>query len=226
MTTTLFNIIQSELIKKGLNEFVNDKGELVFFERENQFTRKILIFDEDVKEVVDDLLEGVHLNNAIHDENFKKAFIYRFLNRKINRQTVEAFQFELLATFLSKQDYINTIYEDIERYISQENSSNQENNQINKQISENTNVSDNRSAYANLPQSNLNLDFDNSIIETADDNTVSRNKQTSNQVNDTNVEGSNITQSKQYQLDELLKASGLITSILDEFDKKCFMQIF
>lgn len=226
MTTTLFNIIQSELIKKGLNEFVNENGELVFFERENQFTRKILMFDTDVKEVVNDLLQGVNLNNAIHDENFKKAFIYRFLNRQINRQTVEAFQFELLATFLSKQDYINTVYEDIEKYITQENSSNQENNQINKQISENTNVSDNRSAYANLPQSNLNLDFNNSIIETADDNTVSRNKQTSNQVNDTNVEGSNITQSKQYQLDELMKASGLITSILDEFDKKCFMQIF
>ena len=226
MTTRLFNIIQSELIKKGLNEFVNDKGELVLFERENQFTRKILMFDVDVKEVVDNLMQGVYLNNAIHDENFKKAFIYRFLNRQINRQTVESFQFELLATFLSKQDYINTIYEDIEKYITQENSSNQENNQINKQISENTNVSDNRSAYANLPQSNLNLDFNNSIIETADDNTVSRNKQTSNQVNDTNVEGSNITQSKQYQLDELLKASGLITNILDEFDKKCFMQIF
>ena len=226
MTTTIYKIIQSELIKNGFNEFVDENGDLIFFDKSRQFTNKILMFDDDVLNVVNELFQGVKLNNEIHDVHFKKTFIYRFLNRKINRQTVEAFQFELLATFLSKQDYINAIYEDIEKFILQENSSNQTSNQNNEQETNSNNLNDSRSAYANLPQSEVNLDVDNTTISTADDNTVSRNKQVSQQTSNNKTNGETLNKSNQYKLDELIKSSHLLSNILDEFDLKCFMQIF
>ena len=51
-TTTLFKIIQSELLKEGLNEFVDEDGNLIFFDSEYQFTSKILSYDEDIKKIV------------------------------------------------------------------------------------------------------------------------------------------------------------------------------
>ena len=226
MTTTLYKIIKSELINNGYDEFVDENGDLIFFDNNKQFTRKILLFDNDVQRVVNDLMIGIELENPGHDMHFKKTFVYRFLNRKINRQTVDAFQYELLATFLSKQDYINAIYEDVEKFILQENSSNQTSNQNNEQETNSNNLNDSRSAYANLPQSEVNLDVDNTTISTADDNTVSRNKQVSQQTSNNKTNGETLNKSNQYKLDELIKSSNLLSNILDEFDLKCFMQIF
>lgn len=226
MTTTLYKIIQSELINNGYDEFVDENGDLIFFDNNKQLTRKILLFDNDVQRVVNDLLIGIELENPVHDMHFKKTFIYRFLNRKINRQTVDGFQYELLATFLSKQDYINAIYEDVEKFILQENSSNQTSNQNNEQETNSNNLNDSRSAYANLPQSEVNLDVDNTTISTADDNTVSRNKQVTKQTSNNKTNGETLNKSNQYKLDELIKSSNLLSNILDEFDVKCFMQIF
>src|SRR5699024_11222302 len=84
-TTTLYNYIQSELIKKGLNEFVNDEGELVFFDSDNQFMTKILKYDEDVSDIVDHLFSNESLDKDEHDEHFKKIFIYCFIDRKSTR---------------------------------------------------------------------------------------------------------------------------------------------
>ena len=224
--TTIFKIIQSELINNGYDEFVDENGDLIFFDNNKQLTRKILLFDNDVQRVVNDLMIGIELENPVHDMHFKKAFVYRFLNRKINRQTIDAFQYELLATFLSKQDYINAIYEDIEKFILQENTTNQTNNQNNEQETNSNNLNDSRSAYANLPQSEVNLDVDNTTISTADDNTVSRNKQVTQQTSNNKTNGETLNKSNQYKLDELIKSSNLLSNILDEFDLKCFMQIF
>jgi len=62
MTTTLYSIIQSELIKKGLNEFVDTEGNLVLFNEEFQFMTKILTYDPDVQDIVNQLFQNVSLN--------------------------------------------------------------------------------------------------------------------------------------------------------------------
>jgi hypothetical protein len=36
-------------------------------------------------------------------------FLYRFINRQINRQTVESFKMQLLYTFLNHQDFLNRL---------------------------------------------------------------------------------------------------------------------
>lgn len=218
VTTTLYKYIQSELQKKGHDEFIDDEGNLVLFDNEHQFTTKILKFDDDVKNIVDDLFSGATLNNEETDHYFKKGFLMRFINRQINRQTIESFKMELLATFISNEDFINRLFKDIDLYVT----GTSENKQKNKQVNDGTTTTDNRSAFIDQPQSSVNLDLDKTKTDYATDNTISRNKQNNKQETDGQTTG----ESKSYQLDELFKINGLMDQIFDVFDKRCFLQIW
>ena len=226
VTITLFDYIQSELIKQGFDEFVDSDGNLVLFDEEFQFMTKILSFDEDVEKIVNQLFNGVSLDKREHDHHFKKSFLYRFLNRQINRQTIESFKVELMATFLVNQNYINTVYSDLDLFITQGQTSESDHLQENDQQSNSGSVTDNRQAYAELPQSNVQLDVDSTVMDYANDNTISRNKQTSDQntkgKTTSNTKGTN----KTYQMDNLFKSSGIMEKILNIFDRKCFLQIW
>lgn len=218
ITTTLYNYIQTELIKKGLNEFVNDAGELVFFNEDYQFMKKIISYDDDVAEIVDRLFFDLSLDDVENDHHFKKTFVLRFLNRQINRQTIEAFQVELMNTFLTNQHFINRVYQDLDKYIAGQS----DNNQQNQQVNDGTTTSDNRQAFADLPQNSVNIDVDDSVMTSASDNTISRNKQTNQQQTD----GTTTTQSKNYQLDQLLKSHSIMETVFLTFDEKCFLQVW
>ena len=217
-TTTLFKLIQSELIKEGFNEFVDEDGNLIFFESDHQFTSKILSYDEDIKKIVNDLFSNHQLDDQVFDDQFKKMFLYRFINRQINRQTVESFKMQLLYTFLNHQDFLNRLVKDLDQYLT--NATEQE--QINQQLTDGTTTNDNRQAFASLPQTNVQIDVDDTIMKSADDNTISRNKQKNNQQTDGTTKGT----SKAYQLDQLLKTNGLLDTVLDDFDRKCFLQFW
>ena len=225
-TTTLFNFIQSELIKKGYNEFVDKDGNLVFFDTDHQFMTKIFSYDEDVSDIVSDLFNGINLEDPVHDKHFKKSFLYRFINRQINRQTIEAFKLELLSVFMSNKTYINMVYEDLEDYILQKNISNSENEQNNNQVNSGSTTSDNRSAFADLPQSSTNLDVNNTVMQYPSDNTISRNKQTNQQETDGSTTNESNSENRSYSLDELFKSNGVLENILNIFDVKCFLQVW
>lgn len=225
-TTTLFNYIQSELIKKGYNEFVDDDGHLVFFDSNHQFITKIFSYDESVSEIVDDLFNGMTLDDSVHDEHFKKSFLYRFINRQINRQTIEAFKLEMLSVFMSNKTYINMVYEGLEDYILQKNISHSDNEQNDNQVNTGSTTTDNRSAFADLPQSQANLDINNTSMSYATDNTISRNKQTNQQETDGSSTNESNSENKVYQLDELFKSNGVLENILNIFDVKCFLQVW
>ena len=225
-TTTIYNIVHSELIKRGYNEIVDDEGNLIYFDSDLQFMNKIFSYDEDVSEIVDDLFNGNVLDDPVHDDHFKRSFFYRFINRQINRQTIEAFQLELLSVFMSNQKYINMVYEDLENHILQKNISHSENEQKNSQVNSGSNTSDNRSAFADLPQSSTNLDVNNTVMQYPSDNTISRNKQTNNSETDGETKGKNKGENRSYQLDELFKTNGLLEQIFNTFDVKCFLQVW
>ena len=94
-TTTLYKIVQSELYALGHDhEIVDKEGNLVFFDNKFQVMSKIMSYDEDIKNIVNHLFNGYGLEKEEHDTHFKKMFFYRFINREINRQTVESFMFE------------------------------------------------------------------------------------------------------------------------------------
>ena len=225
-TTTIYNFVHSELIKRGYNEIVDDEGNLIYFDNDLQFINKIFSYDEDISEIVDDLFNGNVLDDPVHDEHFKRSFFYRFINRQINRQTIEAFQLELLSVFMSNKTYINMVYEDLENYILQKNISHSDNEQNNNQVNTGSSTTDNRSAFADLPQSQANLDLNNTSMSYATDNTISRNKQTNQQETDGSTTNVSNSENKSYSLDELFKSNGVLENILNIFDIKCFLQIW
>src|SRR5690625_3114640 len=217
-TTTLFKLIQSECLKEGLNEFVDEDGNLIFFDSEHQFTSKILSYDEEIKKIVNDLFSNHQLDDPEFDDQFKKMFLYRFINRQINRQTVESFKMQLLYTFLNHQDFLNRLAKDLDQYLT--NATEQE--QINQQLTDGTTINDNRQAFASLPQKKVNNEDNDTKLKSADYNKNSKNKQKNNQQTDGTTKGT----SKAFQLDQLLKSNGLLDTILDEFDRKCFLQFW
>lgn len=225
-TTTLFNVIRSELIKQGHDEFVDSQGNLVLFDPDHQFMQKILNYDEDVSDIVDHLFNGVSIEKREYDQHFKKSFLFLFLNRQINRQTIEAFKVELSLTFMMHQSFITSVYTDLDKYIHQSSINQSSSKQMNKQDNEGTTTTDNRQAFANLPQNNVQLDVDNTVMDSASDNTISRNKQTNKQTNDGETTNESKTENKTYQFDELFKSNGLLEQVLNEFDKKCFLQFW
>lgn len=218
MTTTLYNLVHTDLIKKGYNEFENEKGELVLFDKEHQFIQKMIRYDNEVAEVMNELFYHLQLDDLTYDTHFKKTFLLRFMNRRINKQTRESFQTSVMSTFLTHQTLISEAYQNIEKYLTGTTESIQEN----KQLTDGTTTSDNRQAYADLPQNQVNLDVDDTVMTSASDNTISRNKQANQQQTD----GTATNTAKTYQLDALIQASGTFEQIFILFDKTCFMQVW
>lgn len=109
-TTTLNEYLTSELQAIGLNEFVSD-NELVYTDESFQFIQKILYFDEDVEEIVNHrIFKGFKFKDEETDRVFKEAFILRFIDREINRQTIEAFSSQVLYVTLTHQEYIYNVF--------------------------------------------------------------------------------------------------------------------
>lgn len=215
-TATLFNIIQSELIKSGKNEFFIN-GELIT-DNENTdlfFIQKAMRLDTDVKAIVDKrFFLDYSFSNQQLDKFFKRMFINRFLNREINRQTIEAFATILVSIVLSHEQEIIHLYEDYEKMLQNKSNSN-----TNQQTDSNS-TSDNRQITAELPQTDVNLDVRDYGINFADDNSISRTATTNHS------ESSSETNGSSYNPDVFLKLQNLWDSYLNEIDKKCFLQIW
>ena len=210
-TTTLYRMIESILYNNGMNEFVDDDGNLIYFDTDKSAMKKILSFDEDIQEIVNDyFFLDLKLFDEESDLHFKKMFLFRFLNREINQQTMEMFSTKVVKTFMENERYLNMIYSDLERHLMNQS----ENEQTNKS----KNTSDNRSAFADLPQNNVQIDVDNTVMESANDNTISRNKQVN--------EHTATSKSRQYNIDNIFKINGILEKVLDIFDVNCFMQVW
>lgn len=228
-TTTLNEYLQSELQKRGHSEFYN-AGRLTFNKSKYGFIQKILKYDHDVSCIVDEcIFKGFKLENDKVDKHFKKMFITRFLDREINRQTIDAFSSQVLYVTLTHEEYIDKVFgSEYYKYFEQhvdfngdtvgnvtdhstehgETTQSQDNNTkdiysdeshnthsdnsltTSNDTSNNTNSSDtknsgsstddNRSANATLPQSEVNINVDNTSLNYADENTISRNKNVNN----------------------------------------------
>lgn len=290
-TATLMDVIQSELQKSGHNEFINN-GKLTFDNSEYQFIQKVMHFDDDVKNIVDRMFfKGFRFNNERIDRYFKQAFVTRFLDREINRQTVEAFAIQVLHYTIIREDYIyrvfgDEVYKYLENHVDykadqigntiedviqnqtneQKQNQNSEEKQNNKQNetdsrdthSDSTNISDNRELTTSLPQSEVNLNVDNTQLAYGDTNTISKTKTTNemdeetngqrdttgevltNGTQDTITNGvqdstSNTNQdrksnqkslTKTYLLENLEKIYNMRERLFDDYDKKCFLQIW
>ena len=225
-TTTLNEYINGQLMRMDKDEFING-GKLTIFDEEFQFIQKIIKFDDDVYKIVNEkIFKNLKFEDEKVDKHFKKSFITRFLDREINRQTIEAFASQVVYITLTHEEYINTVFStEFYKYLEQhvdfnndyvgntiENStehgetkqtqdSNTKDNYSdtsNTTHSDTTNgkggsTDDNRSANATLPQSEVNINVDNTNLNYADENNISRNKNTN--FNDTETSGKSETKS-------------------------------
>src|SRR5699024_1007239 len=111
-----------------------------FFSSRRRHTRSKRDWSSDVcSSDLNHLFNGYGLEKEEHDTHFKKMFFYRFINREINRQTVESFMFDLMSTFMINQGHINRVYNDLEKYILQHSTSETSNKQLSKEISQQIN---------------------------------------------------------------------------------------
>ena len=210
MTSTIMDIIQSELINDGHNEFVNN-GEITFFDDEFSFIQKIMRFDSDVNVIVSRLFfKGITLENEQADKRFKKMFVNKFLNRRIGFQTVETFASQLIYTTLLNEDFLNEYFVNLDKYLSGENKTGTTNNA--------TNTSDQRNLHSDLPQNQLNISLEDTVLDYASTNTINRNKSQDN--------SSNQSTATHYNLDNLERLNGLLELVFDDIDRRCFLHVY
>lgn len=262
-TSTLMEIIQSELQNKGHNEFIN-KGHLSFNDSEFAFIQKVLRYDEDVQKIVNrTIFKGFRFNDERLDHYFKEAFVTRFIDREINRQTVEAFASQVLYVTLTREDYIYTVFSsEMLKFVEQHNETTSEDRGIGRENAteqgktkdtqqqkthdeyvDNT-KNDRRNANTTLPQSEVNINVDNTVLDYADTNDISRDKGkndgnkngTLDNINNGESDTQRNTQSentanheslnKTYLIDNLEKIKDMRDEIFDIYDKKCFLHIW
>lgn len=205
---TISEIVESELSRKGLDEFFN-KGEFVLYDDEFQFIKKMLKFDPDVEEIVTrTLFNGYTFPTSETDTLIKKLFLNRFMSRHINRQTVEAFSSQLVYTCLINEHYINELVTNIDKYIKAERQT------ANSGSSNDT--SDTRNLFSSLPQDNINLNVEDTVLNYGDSNDISRNH-ASRKNNSSSTE-------RTFNLENLLKTNGLLEAFFIKLDENCFLQ--
>lgn len=206
ITTTIYEIIQSELIKRGKNEFVNN-GKLSFFDEDYAFMQKVLLFDDDVYNIVNHtFFKGITLNNQ--DKEFKRLFTNKFMNRQIGVQTIETFSSLLVFETLSNLSFLNEVFSNLDKYLHGTNETTQTNTGGEE--------TDNRTLESTLPQSQINLNVDNDILDYGDMNRISKTKSENT--------GNTTGQQKTYNLDTLKETENLLANFFYSIDKKCFLQ--
>lgn len=227
ITTNLYNIIESELQKKGLNEFFNE-GKITAFDKNFSLYHKMLAYDEDVSGIVTGVLFNGFTFSAEVDTLFKKMFTQRFLNREINRQMVEDFTGKLLYTTFAYQTYIETVFTDLIAYANNESitTQNNVNHNVSVNVADGTTISDGRQLESDLPQDNINLDVDNTILDYGNRNSISRNKNKNDQTNTNTSDGTqnNTNVASVKNLEVLIKSSGVLDELFNIYDKACFLQ--
>lgn len=203
------NILQSELINSGFNEFDLKDNQLTFFDDDHVFIKKILNYDEDVEKIVNlKFFFNLKLDDPENDKRFKKHFINRFFNNRPCYQTIEAFASQVVYIFLNNIDFLNEYYENIDKYFQGQTESEDTGNT--------ETISDNRTATATLPQSEVNINVDNTILDYADDNTIMRSK-------DVNIQD-NKNDSKKFDINTLLDSRNILENVFNQFEEHCFLK--
>lgn len=238
-TATIEEIISGELLRHGRNEFINN-GLLTFDDPKYAFIHKIINYDEDVSKICDDVIfKGFKLNNLISDNKFKRTFVNRFLDREINRQTLEAFAAQVVYVTLTHEDYLNIVFSDeIEMYLQNHNTSDlstrtlQDSNTMNNSFNNSDDTTQNRQAETTLPQSQVNMNVDHDELDFADSFAIDKSKNVNNQYRqsdeftDSNTHQNTDTFIKNFNIENLKQVYDLRERVFNHFDRNCFLQIW
>lgn len=253
-TASLMDIIQTELINNGLNEFVNKvDGVPQITKNDDKFTfiRKVAQYDDDVQTVVNrTFFMNFKFQNAKADLFFKRSFITRFLDRQIGNQTVDLFANHLVGQMITDEPFIINLYENMDKYLISYNDNTNVNNtnsisDVKNENETNSNATSNSDTHdgfnranADLPQDNTDLDLNKNSVDYANNTDVNRgyNNNKSNTVNNeqgntkTNTISNDKTNSSgnatSYNADVLDKLNVQWDNLFNKYDKKLFLQVW
>ena len=210
VTTTLINVIQSELISLGKNELFNN-NQITAYNDDFTFINKALKYDKDIKYIMNEkIFLGLALENPKHDDKFKRHFLNRFIHYEIAFQTIEIFSSTVSYIFLNNMDFLNNYYENIDDFIKGKNTTDNKGNE--------GSISTNRQATATLPQSEVNIDLNDDTFSYADENNINKNK--------TSLEREGQTTSFSFDIDKLEKSKALLEYVFEDFERACFLKVW
>lgn len=206
-TTRLYDIIYGEL-ECHRAEIYRSNNQIIF--NKNNLMRKTLEYKEPkfIKILQDNLFYGTSAINQ--RERFEREFLQRFINRVIKYQTVDLFS-TYLASFVSEyQELINYCYDKYDMLVT---------GQVDT-VSNNNSTSTNKSnsIYSNLPQNQINMNLDIDTLDYADDNTITKSRNTNS--------GTDKSTSSAYDIDALSKISSLKEQIFKDMDNLLFSQLY
>src|SRR5215469_15591229 len=180
-TTTLMEIIQTQAPTSDLYTTVNGYKQLIYGSTnwKSSVISKVALYDSDIQFIVNDyLFMGLTLDDPTYDYIFKKQWVNEFINREIKWQTVNLFRNRLVAQFLKDELTVNVIYKNLTYFISDYEtvSGTNQGSTITTGTDNSTTSLDTktneRGATATLPQSSVNLDVANTVLQFADTNTI------------------------------------------------------
>lgn len=209
-TITIKDYLQSELINSGKSELFNNT-QLTMLDPEFAFMQKAMRYDEDIDDIVTNrIFNGFRFVNDECDKWFKRAFVNRFYNRQIGRQTIEAFATQVVYTTLINEQEINYLYDNYVKML--QNSS----ITTNKGSSESENQ--NRDISTTLPQNQVNMDLQDMGMAYADENNIAKANQKNK--NQNTSETTNISH-------EGFKAmQNAWEKYFNEYDRRCFLHVW
>lgn len=212
-TTTLEDILRNEASKyKDWDDiFNNEDGQLIRYGATNALIYQVATYTDMVSDLCNHaFFSGYTLSDQKADRFFKKMFVNRFLHREIGFQTVDIFRTRLIGLLMQYEQYIVNTYQNYDKMFSGhgETTTKQNAEGLNKQ----------RYAHVSLPQNNVNIDLNNDIAEYADINDLTNNS--SNNSNNSN------TVTDKFSPDVLAKLENVYQRLLDDFDRKLFLQVF
>lgn len=225
-TITLFDYLKSELKNSGINE-VEGFDELLFVDSNNSHIYMIMKYTKEVQSIVNNrIFHGYKLPTEKSDLLFKQAFVNRFLHRQIKYQTIEVFSSQVLAYTINQTFYLDNAYSNLDKFFS--NLSNSETDSVSQNLSESEQkaLRDYRNLFSDLPQDNINLNVDNTVLDYGTNNTISRNKDTTNNNSQNDATANTTTTATNFNIDVFAKSFNILEEIFKEFQRKCFLNVY
>lgn len=215
-TTRIYDVIYSTY-NKLYGDFVRD-NQIVYFNKELQFTHKVIQYDDEIKTVCrNSIFYGLDFLSEPARLSFEKEFLARFLPRAIKYQTVTTFNWKLSAYLLGVKDIIIDYYDNSELYLRGYSTSNASTDSS----SEGETLSRDNNLAVSLPQDNTDLSLDKDTYDYADTTAHSKSKATNSTYQGTNQSSEEIS----FDIDRTLKFKDFHDGLFNELDRLLFSQM-
>lgn len=239
-TITLHDYLTSEFSKDGRNEVydyynLNNPSEdfgMLWDDVGESYMDKILTYDTDTRDIINrKIFRGLALVDKDADEDYKRMFVFRYMNQQIGFQTIEEFSARVMYIFLGHKkylDYYNANLDDMLKGKSESNAtSSSEGTSEDISTGSNTSNSNSRDANVTLPQDQPSFNLDNNLISYADDTQASLGRTEGSNNSKTTAESlstsSDNSVSVTHSLDELQKVRNTMRELIAEYEKQCFL---